>query len=125
MCEVREERTEPLDGAQHLEAIHPRHLQVEDDAVHRVTRQALECGPAARRDERFVTAQTLQVIRVLLRHGRDVVDDERDGHVSIGISTMNVDPWPGSVSTLRAPLESSTRRRTINRPSPVPPGLVV
>src|SRR5207249_11898687 len=78
------------------------------------------------RDEHVVAAYALQIVRVLLRHGGYVVHDQ-DGahHVSPGSSTMNALPAPGSVSTRNAPLASSTRRRTIDRPRPVPPGFVV
>src|SRR5881409_639949 len=115
-----------LHGSQHFEAVHPRHFQVEDDAVHRFALQQIERRAARERDEHVVAAHALQVVRVLLRHGGYVVHDQ-DGahHVSPGSSTMNALPAPGSVSTRNAPLASSTRRRTIDRPRPVPPGFVV
>ena len=115
-----------LHGPQHFEAVHPRHFQVEDDAVHRFALQQIERRAARERDEHVVAAYALQVVRVLLRHGGYVVHDQ-DGahHVSPGSSTMNALPAPGSVSTRNAPLASSTRRRTIDRPRPVPPGFVV
>src|SRR5207244_2836634 len=114
-----------LHGPQHFEAVHPRHFQVEDDAVHRLALQQIERRAARERDEHVVAAYALQVVRVLLRHGGYVVHDQ-DGahHVSPGSSTMNALPAPGSVSTRNAPLASSTRRRTIERPRPVPPGSV-
>src|SRR5436309_6177959 len=122
----RHTQSQALDRAQHFEAIHAGHLEIENDAIDRVARQALECRAAALGDERLVAAQALQVVRVLLSHRGNVINKENDGHgCCTGISTMNVDPFPGSVSTLREPLESSTSRRTIERPSPVPPGLVV
>src|SRR5205809_361602 len=78
------------------------------------------------RDEHVVAAYALQVVRVLLRHGGYVVHDQDGAHpVSPGSSTMNALPAAGSVSTRNAPLASSTRRRTIDRPRPVPPGFVV
>src|SRR5256886_8773801 len=115
-----------LHGSQHFEAVHPRHFQVEDDAVHRFALQQIERRAARERDEHVVAAYALQIVRVLLRHGGYVVHDQ-DGahHVSPGSSTMNALPAPGSVSTRNAPLASSTRRRTIDRPRPVPPGFVV
>src|SRR6266550_4531426 len=114
-----------LDRAQHLEPVHPRHFEIENDAVHRIARQALERRAAALRDECFVAAKALEVVGVLLGHSWDVIDDQDQCHESIGISTMNVDPCPASVSTLSEPFESRTSRRTIDSPSPVPPGLVV
>src|SRR5436190_4287800 len=118
-------QSQALDRAQHLEPVHPRHFEIENDAVHRIARQALERRAAALRDECFVAAEPLEVIGVLLGHGRNVIDDQDQCHESIGISTMNVDPCPASVSTLSEPFESRTSRRTIDSPSPVPPGLVV
>ena len=116
----------PLHGPQHLEAVHPRHFQVENDAVHRLAFQQVERLPAAVRDERFIAAHALQVVRVLLCHGGYVVYDQDGAHApSTGRSTMNRLPAPGSVSTRNVPLASSTRRRTIESPRPVPPGLVV
>src|SRR5216117_2986113 len=120
----RHTQPQALHRAQHLEAIHAGHLEIENDAVDRVARQALECRAAALGDERLVAAEALQVIRVLLGHGWHVVDDQDQSHCT-GISTMNVDPFHGSVSTLSEPCESSTSRRTIDKPRPVPPGLVV
>src|SRR5439155_14935302 len=111
---------------QHFKAVHPRHFQVEDDAVHRLALEQVERRATVVRDEGFVAAYALQVVRVLLRHGGYVVDDEDGAHLpSPGRSTMNVLPAPGSVSTRNAPLASSTRRRTIDKPRPVPPGFVV
>ena len=120
----RHAQPQPLDRSQHLEAVHSRHLEIEDDAVDRIACQTLEGGATALGHRRLVAAQALQVIRVLLGHCGDIVDDE-DGSHWTGISTTNVDPSPGSVSTLSEPCESSTRRRTIERPRPVPPVLVV
>ncbi len=120
----RHPQPESLDGSQDLEAVHSRHLEIEYHAVDRVACQTLERGAAAFGDRCLVSAQPLQVVRVLLGHGRDVVDDQDDGHWT-GISTMNVDPFPGSVSTLSDPFESRISRRTIDKPRPVPPGFVV
>src|SRR2546426_940385 len=118
-------QTQSFHGAQDLETIHAGHFQVEDDAVDGIACQALERRAAALRHKRFVSAQALEIVGVLLGHGRHVVDDEYKGHGSMGSSTMNVDPCPRSVSTLSEPFESRTSRRTIDSPNPVPPGLVV
>src|SRR6058998_78863 len=124
--EHRHPKPTSLHGSQHFEAVHPRHFQVEDDAVHRFALQQIERRAARERDEHVVAAYALQVVRVLLRHGGYVVHDQDGAHpVSPGSSTMNALPAPGSVSTRNAPLASSTRRRTIDRPRPVPPGFVV
>jgi len=113
-------------SAQHLEAVHPRHLEVEDHAVHRLALQEIEGLAATLGDERFVAAYPLQIVGILLRHGGDVVDDQYRGHVpSPGSSTMNRVPAPGSVSTRKAPFASSTSRRTMESPRPVPPAFVV
>src|SRR5947209_4347191 len=77
----RHPQPESPDGSQDLKAVHSRHFEIEYDAVDRVARQTLERGAAALGYRRLVTAQTLQVVRVLLGHGGDVVDDEDLGHV--------------------------------------------
>ena len=111
---------------QHLEPVHSRHLEIEDHTVHRLGLQGVERLPAAVGDERFVAAHALEIVGVLLCEGRDVVDDQDCGHaLSAGSSTMNLLPAPGSVSTRSAPPASSTSRRTMESPRPVPPGLVV
>src|SRR2546422_251351 len=107
-------------------AVHARHFEIEDDAVHGLALECLQGFPPAVRDQRVVRADPLQIVGVLLRHRGDVVDHQDGGHSpSPGSSTMNLLPAPGAVSTRRAPLASSTRRRTIERPRPVPSGLVV
>ena len=120
----RNAEAKALDRTQHLETVHPRHLEIEYHAVDGVARETLERGPTAFRDEGFVAAQALQVIRVLLGHSRDIVHDQDKGHCA-GSSTTNRDPFPGSVSTFREPCESITSLRTMERPRPVPPSFVV
>src|SRR5207249_9700933 len=78
-----------LHGSQHFEAVHPRHFQVEDDAIHRLALQQIERRAARERDEHVVAAYALQVVRVLLRHGGyDLKRDRKStrlnsSHVSI------------------------------------------
>ena len=92
----RHAQSQPLDRAQHLEPVHPRHFEIENDAIHRITRQAFECRAAAFCDECFVAAQALEVVGVLLGHGRDVIDDEHYRH---GIPRLK--PGPGETLSLR------------------------
>src|SRR6185437_14327305 len=87
--------------------------------------------------EHIIAAQPPQVVRVLLGERHVVVAQENRGHdVSVdreasdreslgGNVTITRVPAPGSVSTRRLPPRSATNRRTIERPSPVPPALVV
>ena len=122
----RDAQAASLHGAQHLEAVHPRHFEIEDDAVHGLALECIEGVLPAGRDQSIVPADPLQIVGVLLRHGGHVVDHEHGGHSpSPGSSTMNLLPAPGAVSTRSAPSASSTRRRTMERPRPVPSGLVV
>jgi len=76
----RNAQSQSLDGTQHLEAVHTGHFEIEDDAVDGVARQALERPAAALGNEGLIAAQALEVVGVLLRHGRDVVDDQDEGH---------------------------------------------
>ena len=50
---------------------------------------------------------------------------EHHNNRSIGSSTVNVDPWPGLESGIISPPWSSTIRRQIERPMPVPSSFVV
>ena len=130
--------------AQDAEAIEPRHLEVEDHAVHRLARQHLERLDAVRRREHVEAAEALQVVRVLPGHGGNVVDHEHAGHEGIlarvdpasgraagvatpaqGSTTVTCVPRPGALSTATAPPRSIVRRRTTESPSPVPSARVV
>ena len=50
-------RPPPLQGAEHLEAVHPRHLQVEDDAVHRLAAEPLQRPPPVVLGDDLVSAE--------------------------------------------------------------------
>ena len=82
--------------AQHGEAVLPRHLEVEDDAVDRFAREQGERFVAVERDERLEAGDAPQVVRVLLRHRADVVDNQDGGHATEreGRSMVNVVPRP-------------------------------
>ena len=67
-------------AAQHLEAVHARHLEVEQHAVDRLALEHVERLAAAPGDQGLVAADALQVVRVLLRHGGHVVDHHYDRH---------------------------------------------
>src|SRR5207245_3887368 len=69
-----------LQGAQHLEAVHAWHLEVEDDAVHRLALQDVERLAATPGGQRLIPAHALQVVGVLLGEDGDIVDDEHRGH---------------------------------------------
>src|SRR5438067_13346079 len=58
-------------------------------------------------------ADELQVLLV-------VFDDQDDAHCWEGIVNVNVEPWPGSLSTQMRPPCSSTNFLVSARPSPVP-----
>ena len=107
----------PRHGAQHFEAVHAGHFEVEDDAIHGLALQRVERRLPAVCDERFVATDALQVVRVLIGHGDHVVDDQNGVHAfTPGSSTMNVLPAPGCVSTRSEPL-ASRRCRSPTRPS--------
>jgi hypothetical protein len=113
---------------QHLEAVHVRHLQVQDHAVHGLGLQGLDAGAAAVGLAHVEAAEALEVVGVLLAHGGDVVDDQDQGHPSAsaaGKVMVMVVPRPGALSTCRWPPASPARRRTLLRPRPVPPLRVV
>ncbi len=72
----RDAQAEPLDGAQHLETVHPRHLEVQNHAVHRLGGERIERRPSCPGHECFVAAQPLQIVGVLLHHRGNVVNDQ-------------------------------------------------
>ena len=115
---------------QDLEAVGARHLEIEDDAVDRLATQDVERLVAAGGDDRLVPADALQIVGVLLGHRRNVIDHEDlrrhvRFEVPAGISMMMRVPVPGALSTPIVPCRSITSRRTMERPSPVPPSFVV
>src|SRR5262245_58789410 len=121
--------TAMLHASQHLEAIDPRHLEVEYHAVDRLPCEHVERLFTAGGDTRVIATDTLQVVGVLLDHCRHIVDDEHLGHVragpDAGISMRIRVPFPGALSTPIVPWRSMTSRRTIESPRPVPPSFVV
>ena len=119
-----------LQAAQDLEPVDPWHLQIEDHAIDRFARQDIERLIAAGGNRSVVLADAFQVVGILLRHRRNIVDHQNVArHVRVrplaGISTAMRVPLPGSLSTASVPLRSITSRRTMERPSPVPPSFVV
>ena len=98
-------RSLPLERAEHLEAVHPRHLEIEDDAVDRRAAERLERLRAARRGDHLVAAEPPQVVGVLLGHRGHVVHHQHQRHRAAppagpaGSSTVTRVPTPGSVST--------------------------
>src|SRR5690606_31742566 len=72
-----------LHAAQHLEAVHARHLEVQDHAVQLLVAQRLQRLRAGRGDAHAPAAQPLEVVGVLLGHGRDVIDDEDACHACL------------------------------------------
>src|SRR6185295_6229788 len=105
------------------EAVYPRHLQIQDDAVHWLAGHHLEGLLPVGGGHGLEPAQPLEVVGVLLGHGSDVVYHQDQCHVAVGRSMMKRVPEPGAVSTRSDPWRSSTSLRTMERPSPVPPGL--
>src|SRR5690606_22531132 len=112
--------------AQHLEAVHAGHLEVEDHAID-VFLDERSNRIASRVDRPgAVPADAPQVVGVLLGHRRHVIyNEDALTHPASGSSMRKVVPRPGSLATRIRPPMSLTRRRTIESPSPVPCGFVV
>ena len=64
-----------LQQTEHLEAVRPRHFEVEDHAIDRLPLQNVERRVTAVRNDGLVSADALEVVAVLLGHRRNVVDD--------------------------------------------------
>src|SRR4029453_13985187 len=124
--------------AQHLDALEPRHLHVEDEHVGRVVAQPLERGLAVTHAlHRVPLPRQLaheELAEVLLVVGDQ--DTDRGGHrigspdsgsVVTGGETRKTAPPPGRDSTSMRPAWSATIPCAMARPSPVPcpGGLVV
>ena len=69
-----------LQPAQYLEAIHSRHFQVEDHAVNRGAAEQFQRLTTLDRGYDLVSAQTLEIVGVLLGERGYVVDDQYQGH---------------------------------------------
>ncbi len=109
---------------QNGETIHARHLEVEHDAVDGLDGERGErIGPGGR-NVHVEACEAAEVVRVLLGERTRVVDDENAGH-GAGESRVTHVPAPGAVSMRRVQPRSVVRRLTIDRPRPVPWGLVV
>ena len=102
-------RVVPLvrESPEHLEAVEPGHLEVEDDAVHRLAREELECLGAAARDRRVVPAEAAEIVGVLLGHRRDVIHYQQVRHAWLRANVGLRDHHGGTENT-----ENNARRKT-------------
>ena len=65
-----------MKGLQNLETVDPRHLEIEDDAVDDFAGQQVQRFSAAGGNACFEASDALQIVGVLLGHGRNIIDDE-------------------------------------------------
>ncbi len=138
-------RCQPLDRLQHFDAGHAGHPLVGDDHVHAVIAQQVDCFLAAVGEQHFVVSAEHRAHR--RQHATFVVDEQKRAALrcrfhqaasaspimsdtcsaapalmprSIGRLIVIVVPTPTFESTMILPPCSSTIRRTIDRPRPVP-----
>src|SRR6266404_887260 len=121
-----------LDAPRRLVAVHHRHLDVHQDQVGLVLGRLCNALDAVMCFDHVVAghaqkiAQDLAIVfgvfdnEYLLAHAASSI-----GAALIGTETLKVEPEPSSDSTEMRPPCSSTMRREIDRPSPVPPFLRV
>src|SRR5580704_14950261 len=129
----RPQRRIGLDAARRLVAVHHRHLDVHQNQVGLVLGGLGHALGAVMRLDHVVArhaekvAQDLAIVLGVLDHEYLLAHwaASLTGWALTGIEIVKVDPLPTSEWTVMRPPCSSTMRREIDRPSPVPPFLRV